>query len=1500
MRYLVVVVLLVSLLVLQSDAFKASVQWGQNTIRQPGAWVNMASSSSTPYDEPALMYTKALGNEQVEQISTNSDGVVLVRSSANNYYVSGAKQTSYSTLPRPPYWPAKLNFTGTPLDSSNYEIVSLALCDVSILSYLEIIQALIKNVSDPSGATFYVPLPTSEDDWYEFGNNPIFIGNNTLPVSNFECSKTICYLIYNGIPYFWGNDQAYFMFGPDNDDIQIPSPTPIKWDAAPPTWSTSEVHAGRYHVVAINGLDRKQIVSWGNNNDHCQLGTCSVGITKNIADFPYEINQLAVGFAHNLLLLMNGSVMAYGASHLGQLGHSDPSPIATPSLVSGFPGGTTIKSVQAQGHTSFAVTNTGMLFIWGSNIGAEDFSTTSLAGYSPGPVGMFGYPFSTEIYTHIPFSRNPLVGSSFPSGSTVESVARGGVSCQTQNSLQARCNVFLIVNLPSAPSFDIPIVHPSLITPSLGSDVVISWGSPIVNGNSRMPPYSPVLIPQPSFVELPQGKSFDRLWTDYKAFYLRDQSDNSTYAWGDLNGNAPHFDRSKYWPQYAFKPMHSNQGNAGNPGIIHFAATESASAVMYEDDPNVYFLVDPLTNLNVKQVYLGNPETIRSISGGHNHFVVLFNNGSLYTHAADEIYNYALGFPGPAFRGLVDVDNVLMVSAGYINTAIYFFNTTASANRLEIATFGQDGLGRPGSYSSTPSNVDMSAVPIWSSIQQLVSGVRFTLALLNTGDVIGWGDSGNLPIFPLGSQYDRANLVLSQAFFDDGVYIAQISTQAYIAMILTSEGKLYIWGNAPTGDDTPPSNYVFLTLARKSYELVHIDLSTVLGLNIQIKRLPEPSAAVGNSERAIPVVVIGHVISSSTPTSSPSTSPYRVMSWGDNYPSSDYVTPSRGPQTLNLGAETPFPFVLKPRPMFESMGPHENVFPFDVATATYAFSKETSWALTSTQQLFAWGNLPRRFSGGDVDIQSSARFSTPVLVASNVIHMAAMYDGIVVILANGSLGCTETTWSSEGLCGYRFSSSPSYNDPSAIFKIINPPAIAITSFACASRYCVGLTAMTTTQPMYYWGVDGATNFGDGGEELDYAFVSNVLATGDPNTNTLDSIVVHFNMSDNGGSQNSFVFKMADRNSRVTPLDLGLSAHNVTRWIAGSQHVLVLKDNGELYGWGSNYYHQLSSSSSTSWFIIATRIFEPFFITNPIKDIGAFNLASMALIEGSGDLYAWGSYGIPLEEVFVASIDQYHYVTSRKEPTLVASNPLFLRLLSSSATGNYDSYSFVETSFQAFMIGAVPPEPEHPPSGPSCQGTAPVSIAVCLFIDGTWKWTIVGNYEPSSNEPMDIQSDIVIIGNWTINDANAVVFRAKQDGKLPLVNVTECAFLNQPLNVELKDEDLKRMAKAKTPEKQKLVECAGPPLTGDLNRLVNTKTAGKSCRKAQTTTTEEVNTQGRTTLNTLFKVNSAKCNNWWIILVSVLGGVILLISIFGIIYAASPKMRSAIRPYKGTN
>jgi alpha-tubulin suppressor-like RCC1 family protein len=147
------------------------------------------------------------------------------------------------------------------------------------------------------------------------------------------------------------------------------------------------IAAGRFHSLALraDGL----VFAWGGNTEG-QVGDGSNATTRTtpvqVASIT-NVAAIAAGGRHNLALLGNGSVVAWGANDSGQLGDGTTTNRTSPVLVSSLTG---VVAIAAGESHSLAIKNDGSVWAWGANGFGQLGDGTFVNRISPVPITSLG------------------------------------------------------------------------------------------------------------------------------------------------------------------------------------------------------------------------------------------------------------------------------------------------------------------------------------------------------------------------------------------------------------------------------------------------------------------------------------------------------------------------------------------------------------------------------------------------------------------------------------------------------------------------------------------------------------------------------------------------------------------------------------------------------------------------------------------------------------------------------------------------------------------------------------------------------------------------------------------------------------------------------------------------------------------------------------------------------------------------------------------------------
>lgn len=168
----------------------------------------------------------------------------------------------------------------------------------------------------------------------------------------------------------WGSNFAGALGNGDTTDSAVPVMVSLPSRA-------KAVSANGPHVLALVGTGK--VMAWG-DNEYGQLGDgthtgpelCPSAGTSTVpcSKTPVAVGGLrgviaiSAGDDHNLALLKDGTVRAWGANNDGQLGNNTTTDSDVPVAVSGLSG---VKAISAGGFHSMALLNDGTVMAWGDN-----------------------------------------------------------------------------------------------------------------------------------------------------------------------------------------------------------------------------------------------------------------------------------------------------------------------------------------------------------------------------------------------------------------------------------------------------------------------------------------------------------------------------------------------------------------------------------------------------------------------------------------------------------------------------------------------------------------------------------------------------------------------------------------------------------------------------------------------------------------------------------------------------------------------------------------------------------------------------------------------------------------------------------------------------------------------------------------------------------------------------------------------------------------------------
>jgi predicted outer membrane repeat protein len=213
------------------------------------------------------------------------------------------------------------------------------------------------------------------------------------------------------------------------------------------------------------------------------------------------------------------------------------------------------------------------------------------------------------------------------------------------------------------------------------------------------------------------------------------------------------------------------------------------------------------------------------------------------------------------------------------------------------------------------------------------------------------------------------------------------------------------------------------------------------------------------------------------------------------------------------------------------------------------------------------------------------------------------------------------------------------------------------------------------------------------------------------------------------------------------------------------------------------------------------------------------------------------------------------------------------------------------------------------SGNSCKDNTPMCVDpipssnsdTCSGLPpsiGSWEcsngqWTSVGSVSgdsvliPSGSQTLVITGNLTVSGDVTFTGLGSTI-----------VIEGGCASIDGSLQIELSEEDLEQISKESGSSRAVQLISQSANCSSLQSLVINAFKGEKSCRKIESASSREDNDGSTSSLLAVFKVSSSGCNTKWIILGSVLGGVLLLVVIIILLVTFNPRMKAFVRPFWG--
>ena len=999
----------------------------------------------------------------------------------------------------------------------------------------------------------------------------------------------------NGTLWAWGGN-LYGQCGFDTAAGQYKS-SPV---AVGTGWQTVDVSLGGAWALGIK--TDGTLWAWGNNAVGA-LGTASLISTSSpvLVSGPAGASWSAIsaGTSHALAITTLGRLYAWGSNVSGRLGDLTIVTKSSPVLVSG-PAATSWLAVSAGGGHSIAITTGQVGYIWGNGANGQLGNGSTVFNLSS-PVITTSSPTTSiaagETHTLVLFQGRPYATGSASAG-------------QLGNSSLLQVSGYVIVSGPAATSWtsvSAGLSHSAGIT---AAGRLYAWGlntSGQVGINSLTSVSSPVLVSGPAATSW----SFVRIKNQTS---LAITNLGVLYAWGNNTlGNLGIGTLGSYSSPVAVQSPASGSWTVASASLSFGQFVDSQNNFYFAGDGLTYFY--PTLVASSPQQVGASSWTV--VSAGDGFSVGITTEGRLFA------WGYNLNGEGGRLT-TTNVSTPTLVSGPAATS--WSVISAGGAFSLAITTLGALyawGAGSQGRLGDGTVVNKSSPVKIGSSSWSAVGAggaTGYGINILGRLYAWGWNNVGQLGISTLVNT--SSPVLVSGPASTSWSLIAGGGQHALAASL---DRTLWAWGlgssgQLGTGTGTTSSSPVQVLVPNQVLSWFQISTSALHSLGIRSDRTlwawgSSASGQLGNGTltgQSYPIQIgqsTWNAVAASISSSHAIRSDGTLWSWGGN---------SAGQLGILSTTATSSPVLVSG--------------PAGASWSVISSGEQFVLAITTTGQLYAWGQNSSIYGGGQLGDLTTVSKSSPVLVSGP----ASTSWSLVAAAAVHSVGIT-----SLGRL-YAWGSNPDgqLGDLTTVSKsspvLVSGPASTSWSLIAAGPWHT--LAITTLGRLYAWGYNSSGQIGD----LSPTNKSSPVLVSGPATTSWSAISAG---GDIGGSFNEQSYaissigrlyawgnngsgQLGDNTLVSKSSPILVSGPAATSWSAIASRGLgyftgiAITREGRGYGWGLNTSGQAGISSLSN-------ISSPIVLSNTSltpeswASIGAGLSHSMGLTL-TGRLYAWGN------------------------------------------------------------------------------------------------------------------------------------------------------------------------------------------------------------------------------------------------------------------------------------
>lgn len=162
----------------------------------------------------------------------------------------------------------------------------------------------------------------------------------------------------------------------------------------------------------------------------------------------------------------------------------------------------------------------------------------------------------------------------------------------------------------------------------------------------------------------------------------------------------------------------------------------------------------------------------------------------------------------------------------------------------------------------------------------------------------------------------------------------------------------------------------------------------------------------------------------------------------------------------------------------------------------------------------------------------------------------------------------------------------------------------------------------------------------------------------------------------------------------------------------------------------------------------------------------------------------------------------------------------------------------------------------------------------------------------------IGSTTIINGSLDVSGSGSISFTGvTSPSGAALLTVQGCATINGTITVTLTTQETQHIQQQ--PGKSKDVNLLTADCGSIQNPIVQVNSDKKSCKRVTSKSQTNPTQTGGYSLVATFHVDTSKCNTWWIVLVSVIGGIILIAIVLALLATFTP-LKQIVRPFTKRN